>query len=161
MTGNSPWTRNASGALRGTRRWVTKQDRGRVVELKIDLVNDTAPRVGDVELDPVLGRTDDWRIILANKVAAIFRYEPRDVADIWIMARNRSIGWRDVISDALRKEGGIDPVVLHGILRSVPREKLARVAWASPPDLARVVADLSTIADDILYGWNNSLCPSA
>lgn len=122
--------------------------------------NDTAPRVGGVESDPVLGRTDNWRNILANKVAAVFRYEPKDLADIWVMARNRSFDWREVISEALRKEGGIDPVILHGILRSVPREELARVAWTSAVDLPRMSAELSIIADDILYSRANSLCTS-
>jgi hypothetical protein len=123
-------------------------------------VNDTASRVGSVESDPLLGRTDNWRNILANKVAAVFRYEPKDIADIWIMARNRSFNWREIISDAQRKEGGIDPVNLHAVLRSVPREELARVAWASPVDLPRMGADLSIIADDILYSRANSLFPS-
>lgn len=137
--------------------WVAREERGQNVDLKIDLVNDTAPRVGDVDVDPVLGRTDNWRNILANKVAAVFRYEPKDLADIWVLARNRSFDWRDVISDALRKEGGIDPVMLHGILRSVPREELARIAWARQVDLEGVLADLASIADDILYSKDNSL----
>lgn len=143
-----------------TQLWVTQENSGGTVELKIDLVNDTAPRVGSVESDPVLGRTDNWRNILANKMAAVFRYEPKDLADIWVMARNRAFDWREVISEALRKEGGIDPVILHGILRSVPREELARVAWSSPVDLHRMSADLCIIADDILYSRANSLFPA-
>lgn len=139
--------------------WVATKIREETIELKIDLVNDTAPRVGSVETDAVLGRTDNWRNILANKIAAVFRFEPKDVADIWVMARNRSFDWREVITDAMQKEGGIDPVVLHGILRSVPREELARVAWAAPVDLEAITADLSVIADDILYSRANSLCP--
>ena len=107
----------------------------------------------------MLGRTDNWPNILANKIAAVFRFEPKDVADIWVMARNRSFDWREVITDAMRKEGGIDPVVLHGILRSVPREELAQVAWAAPADLDAITADLSVIADDILFSRANSLCP--
>lgn len=58
------------------------------VELKIDLVNDTAPHIGDVEMDPVLGLTDNRRNILANKIAAVFRFEPKDLSDIWVIARN-------------------------------------------------------------------------
>lgn len=143
-----------------TQLWVTTESSEGTVEMKIDLVNDTAPRVGSVESDPVLGRTDNWRNILANKVAAVFRYEPKDLADIWVMARNRSFDWREVIAEALRKEGGIDPVILHGILRSVPREELVRVAWSSPVDLPRLSADLCIIADDILYSRVNSLTPA-
>jgi len=142
-----------------TQLWVSREDRSETVELKIDLVNDTAPRVGEVESDSVLGRTDSWRNILANKIAAVFRYEPKDVADIWIIARNLAFDWGEVISEALRKEGGIDPVTLHGILRTVPRDELARVAWAAPVDLSAMGADLNRIADDILYRRANSLSP--
>jgi len=142
-----------------TQLWVAEVIRGENVELKIDLVNDTAPRVGSVESDPVLGLTDNWRNILANKAAAVFRFEPKDIAEIWIMARNWSFNWREVVADALRKEGGIDPVNLHGLLRSVPQEELARVAWAVPVDLRLMNADLGIIADDILFSRVNSLCP--
>jgi hypothetical protein len=142
-----------------TQLWVSKTVGGETIDLKVDLVNDTAPHVGDVEVDPVLGRTDNVRNILSNKIAAIFRYEPKDVADVWIISRNRSFSWREIISDALRKEGGVDPVALHDILRSVPEGELARVAWSSPIDLKALRADLSAIADDILFGRRNSLAP--
>ena len=93
-------------------------------------------------------------------MAAVFRYEPKDVADIWIISRNRSFSWRDIVSEALRKEGGVDPVALHDILCSVPELELARVAWSSPVDLKALLSDLSAIADDILFGRANSLFPS-
>jgi hypothetical protein len=63
------------------------------------------------------------------------------------------------LKDALRKEGGVDPVALHDILRSVPEQELARVAWSSPVDLKALLSDLSAIADDILFGRMNSLSP--
>lgn len=44
------------------------------------------------------------------KIAAIFRYEPKDLADIWIIASKRAFNWRKTISDALLKEGAVDPV---------------------------------------------------
>jgi hypothetical protein len=140
--------------------WVSSIVGGETMDLKVDLVNDTAPHVGDIEVDPVLGRTDNVRNILSNKIAAVFRYEPKDVADIWIISQNRSFSWREIILDALRKEGGVDPVALHDILRSVPERELARVAWSSPVDLKALLSDLSAIADDILYGRMNSLCVS-
>ena len=143
-----------------TQLWVSRIVGGETIDLKVDLVNDTAPRVGDIEVDPVLGRTDNVRNILSNKIAAVFRYEPKDVADIWIISQNRSFSWREIILDALRKEGGVDPVALHDILRSVPERELARVVWSSPINLEALLSDLSAIADDILYGRMNSLCVS-
>jgi predicted nucleotidyltransferase component of viral defense system len=130
------------------------------VDLKVDLVNDAAPRVGATEMDPVLGRVDGWRNILANKVAALSRYEPKDVADIWVIARNRSFSWREIVADAQSKEVGIDPVDLHEILRSVPEHELARVAWAITVDLSAVRDDLRRVAEDVLRGESNSLAPA-
>ncbi len=144
-----------------TQLWVSRTVEGETIDLKVDLVNDTAPHVGDVEVDPVLGRADNWRNILSNKIAAVFRYEPKDVADIWIISRNRSFSWREIVSEALCKEGGVDPVALHDILRSVPERELARVAWSSPVDLKALLSDLAVIADDILFGRQNSLLTSA
>jgi hypothetical protein len=40
-----------------TQLWVTRQEAAETIDLKIDLVNDTASRIGDVETDPVPGRT--------------------------------------------------------------------------------------------------------
>jgi hypothetical protein len=126
-------------------------------DLKIDLVNDTAPHIGGFETDPVLGKLDNWRNILSNKIAAVFRFEPKDLADIWVIARGRFFSWTEVVREAQQKEGGVDPVVLREILRSVPGRELARVQWASTPDMDRVLSDLAVIGDDIFYGRDNSL----
>jgi hypothetical protein len=131
------------------------------VELKVDLVNDVAPYLGEIEVDAVLGRTDNCRNILANKISALFRYEPKDMADLWVIARHMSFSWRDAVSDAQQKEAGLDPVDLHEIIRSVPEDELKRVHWASPVDLGEVRADLAVIAEDILQGAANSLRPTA
>jgi predicted nucleotidyltransferase component of viral defense system len=139
-----------------TQLWVSRMD-GEVVDLKIDLVNDTGPHAGAPEINPELGRTDNWQNILANKVAALFRYEPKDASDIWIISRREIFDWREVISSASAKEGGVDPVALHDILRGVPEEELARVTWAVPVDLTAIRADLRTAAEDILFGRVNSL----
>ena len=139
--------------------WLT-DSRGEKLDLKVDLINDVASRVGEVEVDPVLGRVDNWRNILANKIAAISRYEPKDGADLWVIARNRPFEWREAVQNALRKEAGLDPVALHEIIRSIPEQELARVLWSFDVNLVAVRADLAAIAEDILYGKSNSLCPA-
>jgi hypothetical protein len=144
-----------------TQLWVTRTTAETIVDLKIDLVNDTAPHVGVPEEDPILGRTDNWRNILANKLAALFRYEPKDAADIWIISRRETFDWREVLSDAASKEAGIDPVALHEILRGVPQDELAHVLWSETVDLSAICDDLQTVAEDILYGRTNSLTARA
>lgn len=58
--------------------------------LKIEFVNDIAARFGEISIHPELGKVDSIRNILSNKITALFRYEPKDIVDIWIIAKNYS-----------------------------------------------------------------------
>lgn len=51
-------------------------------ELKVDIVNDVAPHFSEFEVHKVLGKIDSWRNILSNKITALFRSEPKDIADL-------------------------------------------------------------------------------
>ena len=81
------------------------------VWLKIDLVNDTAPRFGDLANTPVFNKTDHWHNILSNKLCALLRLEIKDFADIRVIARNKKFNWGTVLDQAREKEMGLDPVV--------------------------------------------------
>ncbi|MFQ6677389.1 MAG: hypothetical protein ACE5D0_03635 [Fidelibacterota bacterium] len=39
-----------------------------------------------------------WENILNNKLTALFRSEPKDVADIWMIAKNQSFNWKNCFS---------------------------------------------------------------
>ncbi|MCK4799049.1 MAG: nucleotidyl transferase AbiEii/AbiGii toxin family protein [Spirochaetes bacterium] len=56
--------------------------------LKIDFVNDISVRFGDFVVNDKLGKIDSLENILTNKITALFRYEPKDIADIWIISKN-------------------------------------------------------------------------
>ena len=126
-------------------------------DLKLDLINDIAAHYGELEHSKTMGRIDSWRNILSNKLAAVFRYEAKDFADIWIIAKHKPIAWREIISEAKTKEAGIDPLALQEILRSFPPDEVMAVKWNIPIDENNFIADLATIADDILQGKENSL----
>ncbi len=70
------------------------------IELKIDLINDIASHYGDFEHHTVLGVTDSVQNILSNKLSAIFRYEAKDIADIWVIAKNEKFEWMSAIQEA-------------------------------------------------------------
>lgn len=127
------------------------------IGLKIELVNDIAFRYGDVMNDPVLGRIDSWRNILSNKLSAVFRYEAKDIADIWIISRNKMFSWPDIIHETKTKEGGTDPIVIFNILKSFPERLLSTVKWRVQVDPAIFRKELDQIACDILEGTENSL----
>jgi len=126
-------------------------------ELKLDLINDVAARFGALEYSEAIGPVDSWRNILSNKLSAVFRYEAKDFADIWIIAKSRSFPWRDIVSEAKTKEAGIDPIALFEIIGSFPAEEIKAVKWNMPIDENVFIPDLKTIAEDILNGRANSL----
>jgi len=126
-------------------------------DLKLDLINDIAAHYGELEHSKTMGLIDSWRNILSNKLAAVFRYEAKDFADIWIIAKHKPIAWREIISEAKTKEAGIDPLALQEILRSFPPDEVMAVKWNIPIDENNFIADLATIADDIFQGKENSL----
>lgn len=127
------------------------------VELKIDLINDVAAHYGNYEKSEILGAVDSWRNILSNKLSAIFRYEAKDFVDIWIIARKKAFNWKEIIQEAKTKEAGVDPVAIFEIIKSFPPDVLSSIKWDVRVDEKTFISDLSTIADAIFYGNENTL----
>lgn len=132
------------------------------LDLKIEFVNDVAQHYGEIVIDPVLGRIDSLRNILSNilsnKLTALFRSEPKDVADIYAIASQlKEIDWREIVIEAKTKEAGADPEILYDILRSFPLSELERIKWIDKPEPAVFGDAIKIIAEDILYGRKNSL----
>jgi predicted nucleotidyltransferase component of viral defense system len=127
------------------------------IELKIEFINDVAAHYGSITDDPILGRIDSLRNILSNKLTALFRSEPKDVVDIHAIALQQSFNWRKIVTEAKNKEVGADPEVIYDMLNSFPLKYLDTIKWITQPDIDTFKQDIQTIADDILYGRNNSL----
>jgi hypothetical protein len=125
--------------------------------LKIDFVNDLARHFGEFEKHEQLGRIDSWRNILSNKICALFRFEPKDIVDIWVISKRKEFSWKEILEEAKTKEAGVDPDIIYNIIRSFPIEKLDIVRWVQKPDYGQVMIDLDVIADDLFYGRKNSL----
>ena len=61
--------------------------------LKLDFVNDIAFRIGNPQPGALYNRIDTFENILSNKISALYRYESKDIADIWAIARRFSFSW--------------------------------------------------------------------
>ena len=133
--------------------FISKND----LELKIDLVNDVAPHYGEFLFDEALGKIDSLRNILSNKFSALYRFEPKDIADIWIICKNFKCDFKEIISEAKNKEAGVDPVSIFEILNSFPVDKLNLIKWVRKPNPLQFKNDLSIIADDIFNARENSI----
>ncbi len=129
----------------------------RKCSLRIDFVNDVASHYGRFEKNATLGRIDAWRNILSNKVSALFRFEPKDIADIWFLCRHKKFSWKAVLEEAKSKEAGVEPEVVYNIIKSFPVEKFDLVRWVKKPVYEKARNDLGKIADDLFYGRENSL----
>lgn len=127
------------------------------LKLKIDFVNDVAKHYGAFEFNQVLGKIDSWQNILSNKLTALFRFEPKDIADIWVISKNKIFDWKTIVEEAKNKEAGIEPEVILNVLESFPIEQLDYIKWVNKPDYGRLKNDLHQIATDIFFGGENSL----
>lgn len=126
-------------------------------ELRVDLINDIAPHYGQFEYDPVLGKVDSWRNILSNKLTTLFRSEPKDVVDLYTIANNMEFNWKVIVADAKSKEIGIEPEIIHDILKSFPVDLVNTIKWNKKPDQDLFAKLIAQMAEDILFGRDNSL----
>ena len=126
--------------------------------LKIDLVNDIGAHFGEFPYHKILGKIDGWRNILSNKISALFRYEIKDYVDIWVIAKNESFCWKEMILEAKEKEAAVDPIEIFNLFRSFPFDNLNLIKWIKDFNKEKIDTDFNTIAEDIFYGRENSLC---
>lgn len=129
-------------------------------ELKIEFVNDVPFRVGDIVRTPLFHRTDTVRNILSNKLSALQRNEPKDVADLLVIARTTDFNWQDVVSEAKQKDMWVDEAELVVILSAFDLNRLQRVNWAPNVSIERVKQEFTLILQDIVEGGQNRLFQS-
>jgi hypothetical protein len=127
------------------------------VTLKIDLVNDVAAYYGQVGFDPVLGRIDNLRNILSNKITALFRSEPKDLFDIFAIAKQHRFGWKSILLEAKSKEAGAQPEVIYDLLRSFPSRYLRSIKWIRPLNIEQFETEIKILAEELLFGQDNTL----
>ena len=125
--------------------------------LKIDLVNDVARHYGELEWNDNLGWVDSWKNILSNKIAALYRIEPKDVIDLWCLAKMKHFNWAEIVREASTKEAGLDPLVLYDLLKSFPHKELSAINWVVPFEVEEILLDLATMAGELFEGCDNSL----
>lgn len=126
-------------------------------ELKIDLVNDIAFRIGTAWYNQDFGLIDCWENILSNKISAIYRFAPKDIVDIHEICMHKEFSWPEVIEQAKKKEMGISAPFVAEIIRDFPVIRMTDVVWNKEYDSGVFQNNLARIAADILRGADNSL----
>jgi hypothetical protein len=125
--------------------------------LKIDLVNDVPFHYGAFAVNEKFHKIDHWRNILSNKLCAISRLEPKDMADILFIARNYPFSWEDLLKEAREKDLWVDPLSVCQIIDEFPVKSFAQIKWICAWDPDILHQDLKKVHDDIFYGKPNSL----
>lgn len=126
--------------------------------LKVDLVNDVAAHFGDLKEHLIYYKIDNPLNILSNKVSAIIsREEPKDVVDIWIIAKNMNINWKQIFVDVSSKAVGIFPPNIAEKLDTFPLELLDKIKWdeKAKPSKEMFKQDIDKIISDILNTKEN------
>lgn len=126
-------------------------------ELKIDLVNDVAPHFGEFIYSDKNFKIDSLRNILSNKLSALYRFEPKDVVDIWFICKNYKFNFNEIIREAKLKDASVDPITIYEILSTFPINKLDLIKWVAEIDYKIFEKELKLIAEDIFYGRENRL----
>jgi len=133
--------------------FVTEND----ITLKLDFVNDVLYRRGIPENNLVYFKTDSVLNILSNKISALSRNEPKDIADILEICKSTSFNWVDIITDAKEKDLSVDELDTARFLAEFNTDRLIDVNWIKELDLHVAKKELVIIAHDIFSGGNNSL----
>ena len=127
------------------------------ISIKIDFVNDVGYHFGEFKTADFFHKIDSWRNILSNKLCAISRLEPKDVADILFTSRNFQFYWPEIIEEAKEKDLWVDPLEVCRILNSFKINLFDTVKWAFPVDKGQMGRELAQMHEDLFYGKDNSL----
>jgi hypothetical protein len=79
-------------------------------------------------------KIDSWRKILSNKLSAVSRWEPKDVADTVFIAKNFSFEWPEIIEEAKNKDLWVNPLDVSRIIKEFPVNLFDSIKWISPVD---------------------------
>jgi hypothetical protein len=96
--------------------------------------------------------------ITSNKISALSRNEPRDFADLLVIARNVILNWRTVVEDAKEKDLDVDEMDRANLIAQFKVERLDQVNLYIEFDIEQAKEDLKLISKELLLGTSNSLC---
>ncbi|NQV18093.1 MAG: nucleotidyl transferase AbiEii/AbiGii toxin family protein [Armatimonadetes bacterium] len=125
--------------------------------LKIDFINDINIHFGCIEICSIFPRVDNSLNILSNKICAISRYEPKDIADIIFISESYAFSWEKILNEANQKDIWVNPIEISRIIYEFPAEKLSLIKWIKPVNIEKIQKYIKIVAKDILNGENNSL----
>jgi len=129
--------------------------KGQSVELKIEFINDVPFYVGEKEKTTLFHQTDNWKNILANKLSALSRNEPKDIADLLFICMTFSFNWMEVIDLAKKKDIWVNEIEISKIIHEFDIARLEKIKWVQSPDYKMLNVLAATLSKHILEGKDN------
>jgi len=92
----------------------------------------------------------------SNKLTAITRLEPKDIADIWFICKNQSFRWDEIIREAEQKEA-IEELLVFDLLKTFPVQMFRKIRWIDPINEEEFEIDKQVILRELISKESNSL----
>lgn len=127
------------------------------VSLKVDFVNDIEFHYGEFIHHRIFHRIDNWRNILSNKLCSLSRMEPKDIFDIFYIARQYKFSWEDIINEAKMKDLWVDPIDICQIIKQFPLSLSDQIKWIRPDRNLINEETIISVHDDIFWSRENSI----
>jgi hypothetical protein len=96
--------------------------------------------------------------MLSNKITAITRLEPKDVADIWFICKKLSFKWDEIIREADQKEA-IEELMVFDLLKTFPAHMFKQIRWTTSIKIEDFEKDRQIMLEDLITKSPNSLFP--
>ncbi|MFN3530006.1 MAG: nucleotidyl transferase AbiEii/AbiGii toxin family protein [Bacteroidia bacterium] len=131
----------------GFHRWLLHMDE---VALKLEFINDVAFRHGKPIATELFSRTDTVENIASNKLSALSRQEPKDMADLLYIEKHFAPYWPGLVEQAKQKDMSVNEIELAATIYNYPIANLQAVRWVAAPDLQECQALANELAQKIL-----------
>lgn len=126
-------------------------------KLKIDFVNELeVPHFGKLKRFDQFPRVDNLRNMLSNKITALTRLEPKDIADIWFICKKLSFKWDEIIREAVQKEA-IEELMVFDLLKTFPTYLFQQIRWIDHIKYEDFEKDRQIMLQDLVSKSHNSL----
>lgn len=132
----------------GFHRWLIQADE---VSLKLEFINDVPFRHGIPVATGLFTRTDTVENIASNKLSALSRQEPKDMADLLYIEKLFAPWWPALVEHAKQKDFGVNEIEVASYIGNYPVDKLEAVRWMQSPDLTECKLLANQIAQKVLH----------
>lgn len=132
----------------GFHRWLIQTEE---VSLKLEFINDVPFRHGMPVATALFSRTDTVENIASNKLSALSRQEPKDMADLMYIEKLFAPSWPKLVEHAKQKDFGVNEIEVAAHIDKYPIDTLESVRWLHPPDLKECKLLANQIAQKVLH----------